>query len=197
MKKILGIATLFLVVCAFTAYHSDTFLTPINLENVLRRTALFGIISIGAAFVIITRGIDLSIGSVIALVGTMLPWLLVHHQFSPVMGVATVMGVSLVIGLMHGLLITKLQLQPFIVTLCGLLLYRGMARQLTGDQNQGFGTAYEGLRSLAIGTPFSMPVPGVGSVAIPAPLLILIGVAVLAGVFLNQTVYGRYTSRGQ
>ena len=76
MKKTLGILGLLILVFLATAYMADSFLTPFNLENLIRRTSLFGIISIGVAFVIITGGIDLSIGSVICLIGCGLPFLL-------------------------------------------------------------------------------------------------------------------------
>ena len=75
--KIIGILSLLAVVFIYTALASDNFLKLGNLENVVHRTALFGILSIGVAFVIITGGIDLSIGSVVCLVGVLLPWLLV------------------------------------------------------------------------------------------------------------------------
>ena len=77
--KIIGIIGLLLAVCCYTAVSSDNFLKVGNLENIVHRTALFGILSIGVAFVIITGGIDLSIGSVVCLVGVLLPWLLVTH----------------------------------------------------------------------------------------------------------------------
>ena len=76
MKQVLGIGGLLLVVFVATALMSDAFLKPFNLENLMKRSALFGIISIGVAFVIITGGIDLSIGSIICLVGCGLPFLL-------------------------------------------------------------------------------------------------------------------------
>jgi ribose transport system permease protein len=92
------------------------------------------------------------------------------------------MTISTLIGLAHGLLITKLKLQPFVVTLCGLLLYRGFARWLTDDQSQGFGDQFEGLRLLAVGK--------VGIV--PVPLFLMVAIALVAGVILNFTIYGRY-----
>ncbi len=80
MKKILGIFGLLLFICVATALMSDRFLTEFNIENLIRRSALFGILSIGAAFVIITAGIDLSIGSVVCLIGCLMPWMLVDHE---------------------------------------------------------------------------------------------------------------------
>ena len=189
MKKILGIFALLVAVCVVTVLFSDRFLTAYNLENVIRRTALFGIISIGVAFVIITGGIDLSIGSLICLVGCGLPWLLSVKGLPLPVALAAVLGASLLIGLAHGLLITKLRLQPFVVTLCGLLLYRGLARGLTGDQTQGFGAAHDGLRWLATG---KLAVPGLGGFGVPMPCVILLFVAIAAAVFLNHTIYGRY-----
>ena len=189
MKKTFGIFALLVAICVVTVLFSDRFLTVYNLENVIRRTALFGIISIGVAFVIITGGIDLSIGSLICLVGCGLPWLLAVKGLPLPAALAAVLAVSLAIGLAHGLLITKLRLQPFVVTLCGLLLYRGLARGLTGDQTQGFGTSYDSLRWLATG---KLAIPGLGGFGIPMPCVILLLVALAAALFLNHTIYGRY-----
>ncbi|MFP6894527.1 MAG: ABC transporter permease [Opitutales bacterium] len=186
MKKIQGIFLILVCVIVMTTIMSDVFWGFYNLENVLRRTALFGIISIGVAFVIITGGIDLSIGSVICMVGCGLPWLLVEQEVSVPVALLAVFGFSLAVGLLHGILITKVKLQPFVVTLCGLLLYRGITRGFTGDQSQGFGTDFKGIRELATG---EIPLFGFN---LPMPCLFLVAVAVLAGVFLNKTIYGRY-----
>jgi ribose transport system permease protein len=190
MKKILGIFGILVVVIIATIVLSDgIFLRPFNMENLIRRTALFGIISIGVGFVIITGGIDLSIGSVICLVGCGLPWLLSVHGWSMPAGLAAAFFVSLAIGLAHGLLITKIRLQPFVVTLCGLLMYRGITRGFTGDQTQGFGTNFKAVRGLATA---EIPLPFVEGFGIPAPCVFLVVVAILAGIFLNLTIYGRY-----
>jgi ribose transport system permease protein len=216
--KILGILGLLVAVAILTTVLNPRFLLEANVENLIRRTALFGILAIGVAFVIITGGIDLSIGSVVGLVGCLLPWLLIAHQW-PVWGaVSFILLVSLLIGLAHGLLITKLKLQSFVVTLCGLLLYRGIARGITADQTQGFATGYRALRYLATGSPFSVPVPfltwisegnwsryrtnvytgvqtkldAVSWIDIPMPFIVMVGLAVVAAVFLNRTIYGRY-----
>jgi ribose transport system permease protein len=188
MKKVLGILGLLVFICVATALMSDRFLTEYNIENLIRRSALFGILSIGAAFVIITSGIDLSIGSVVCLVGCLLPWMLVEHQFSVPMALLVVLLISLGIGLTHGLLITKVRLQPFVVTLCGLLFYRGLTRGIVQDQTQGFRSGFKELRGLSQG---QVPLPGT-DFGIPNPCVILLIVAVLSIVFLNFTVYGRY-----
>lgn len=189
MKKILGITALLTVVCIVTALASDSFLSGYNLENLIRRTALFGIISIGVAFVIVTGGIDLSIGSVVCLVGCGLPWLLTTLHWPLSAALLTVAAVSVGIGLIHGLLITKLRIQPFIVTLCGLLLYRGIARGFTLDQTVGFGSDFKPLRTLATG---QIDLPFIHGFSLPAPWIFLLVVAILAAIFLNRTIYGRY-----
>ena len=186
MKKILGILGLLLAIFVVTWIVEPKFVSAYNLQNIIRWTSLFGIISIGVAFVIITGGIDLSIGSLIGLVGCLLPMLLAAG-YAPAIALLAVVVLSLAVGLMHGLLITRLGLQPFVVTLCGLLFYRGFARWLTHDQVQGFGSSYEGLRQLAIGK-----VSLGGGFALPIPFFLLVFAGVLAALFLNRTIWGRY-----
>ena len=185
MKKILGILGLLLAIFVVTWIVEPKFASAYNLQNIIRWTSLFGVISIGVAFVIITGGIDLSIGSLIGLVGCLLPMLLAAG-YAPTVALLAVVVLSLAIGLMHGLLITRLGLQPFVVTLCGLLFYRGFARWLTHDQVQGFGSSYEGLRQLAIGK------VSLGGFALPIPFFLLVLAGVLAALFLNRTIWGRY-----
>jgi ribose transport system permease protein len=187
MRKTYGILGILVFVVTLTAILNRNFLSAYNLQNTLQWTSLYAIISIGVAFVIMTGGIDLSIGSVVGLCGTLLAVLLRKHEWPVPAALAAVLAVSLAIGFFHGLLITKVRLKPFIVTLCGLLLYRGLARYITNDQSQGFGSGYEGLRALAAGRPFTL-----FSVPIPWPFLIMIALAIAASVFLNRTVWGRY-----
>jgi ribose transport system permease protein len=187
MKKLLGILGLFVFIFVATALLNRQFVSAYNIQNLVSWTSLFGIISIGVAFVIITGGIDLSIGSVVGLVGSIMAWLLTQKGWSVAGTLAAVVAVSLAIGLGHGLLITKMRLQPFVVTLCGLLLYRGLARYITDDQSQGFGSSYEGLRQLAIGKWQVNP-----QFAVPVSVFLLAGVALVAAVFLNRTIWGRY-----
>lgn len=187
MKKLLGITGVLLAVFVLTAILEPNFLTAYNLQNTLRWTGLFGIISIGAAFVIITGGIDLSVGSVVGLVGVLLPMFLIGQQWSIAAALVAVLVVLLAIGLLHGILVTRLNLQPFVVTLCGLLFYRGVARWISGDQTQGFGAGFDSFRQLAIGR-----IPITESFGVPIPFALMVVVAVLAAVLLNYTVWGRY-----
>lgn len=189
MKKILGIFGLLVFVFVVTALKEPNFLSAYNLQNTIRWTSLFGLIAIGVAFVIITGGIDLSIGSTIGLVGSLLAYLLTNKGWSVPAALTAVMLVSLLIGVAHGLLITRMRLQPFIVTLCGLLIYRGASRFITDDESQGFGSTYEGLRLLAKG---KLTLPFTNGFALPVPFLILVVVGIAAAIFLNRTIYGRY-----
>ncbi|MEJ7712663.1 MAG: ABC transporter permease [Pyrinomonadaceae bacterium] len=88
------------------------------------------------------------------------------------------------LGALHGFLITRVNLQPFIVTLCGLLFYRGLARFIANDETKGFGSGagFEWLRSLATGN----------LVGIPVPFVLLIIISVVMWVVLHRSVYGRY-----
>ena len=178
MNKILGIFGLLVFVCLFTTVLTSSFDNALNLYNVSRWSALFGILSIGVAFVIITGGIDLSIGSVVCLVGCLLSVFIMKYQWPVYLSIAAVMLISLGLGLLHGILITKLKLQPFIVTLCGLLVYRGFARWFVADQPQGFGQAHDdGIRQWALGKPCDL-----------ATLLMVVGIGLFV-VFLVRTIW--------
>ncbi len=202
MKKLYGILGLFFALCLVNAIFADNFLTPFNIENTLKRTGPYGIIGIGALFVIVTGGIDLSIGSVVGLVGVILPWLLTKHNVPVPMAICVVLLVSLAVGLTHGLLITKLKVQPFIVTLCGLMIYRSLARYIAEDTTFGFGTDEEfaGLKSAfkgripegGITVPDASRESGEATFAIPAAFFIMFLIAVASAIFLNMTIYGRY-----
>lgn len=186
MKKLAGITSLLIAIFLFSWIFEPKFVSAYNLQNIIRWTSLFGIISVGVSFVIITGGIDLSLGAVIGLVGCILPMLL-NAGYSAITAFSAVILLSLSIGLIHGLLITRLGLQPFVVTLCGLLFYRGLARWLTSDQIQGFGSQHENLRALAIGK-----ISLAGIIEIPAPFLIVVTIGIIAAIFLNRSIWGRY-----
>ncbi|MFN9939713.1 MAG: ABC transporter permease, partial [bacterium] len=96
------------------------------------------------------------------------------------------------LGLVHGLLITRLHLQPFVVTLCGLLIYRGVSRWLTNDNPAGFGELQQVLGPVASGR-VGLAYRGEDLVfGIPIPFFLLLLIAVLAALFLNRTIWGRY-----
>ncbi len=189
MKKSLGILTLFTAICVFTSIYGERFLSGVNLMNLTQRTALFSILALGASVVIVAGGIDLSIGSVVCLAGIMTPWLLVEHGWSPWAVIPLVLAMSACIGLFHGLLVTRLRLQPFLVTLCGLLLYRGIARWMTGDQSQGFQGEFEGVRAPALAR---IEIPFLDEFRLPATVIPVLMLALVLGFCFSKTVWGRW-----
>lgn len=178
MKRILGILGILIAVMVVTGILQPAFLSGYNLSNVTQLSAYFAILSIGVMFVIITGGIDLSIGPVVGLVGCLLPLLIVKYGFHPALAIAFVMGVAALIGTTHGLLITKAKLQPFVVTLCGWLIYRGLARWITGDANQGFGNSFNGLLEIS-----RKKIPLPGDYQVPIPVVYMLIIALLAAIF--------------
>ncbi len=189
MKKNLGLIILLLLSCIITFILNERFLAPVNIENLLRRTALFSILSVAVSFVITTGGIDLSIGSMVCLIGTLLPWATTKMGIPWFTAIPVLLGIACLLGLCHGLLTTKLKLQPFIITLCGLLLYRGIARGITGDQTQGFGSSLESLRGLILHRFSLEPLLPVG---IPYIVFIALTIGILAGLVMNYTPFGLY-----
>ncbi len=168
---------------------ADTFANPVflgqaNLLNLTRSIGLFGIFSVAMGIVIITGGIDLSIGSMFALLGVILADLLGPDNMPWPLAIALIILIAMVLGLFHGLLVARARLQPFVVTLCGLLMYRGLARFISHDETVGFGgsTGYELLRTLATGNVLN----------VPAPFIIFIVVCIVVGIVLHISIYGRY-----
>jgi ribose transport system permease protein len=184
MKKELGIFILLVVICAVTGLKNPLFFSHANLVNTANLIGLFGIFSIGAGMVIITSGIDLSVGSMIALDGMLLVLALTEWHWPWPLAVLFALLVPTVFGLVHGMLIARLKMQPFIVTLCGLLIYRGAARFTANDMTKGFGDAqgFQTLQQLANGTFFGLP----------TPFVYLIVIAIIMWFVLHRSVYGRY-----
>ena len=146
-KKDLGLLVLILAVGFIVFLRNPLFLSPNNIANTANLIGLFGLFAIGQGFVIMTGGIELSAGSMIALLGTLFVDLVGSKGVPWPIAFAIVLVLGLLLGLAHGLLITKLKMQPFVVTLCGLLIYRGVARGYTADATAGlpFGSEYPGL----------------------------------------------------
>jgi D-xylose transport system permease protein len=112
----------------------EAFLTPENLSNVTAQIAEIVLIGVGMTFVVLTGGIDLSVGAGMALFGTIAATLQIDHHQPAVVAIAAALGASVVVGLCHGLLIAKLRIPPFIATLSGFLAYRGLALLLSNSR---------------------------------------------------------------
>src|SRR4249920_3097744 len=184
MKKDIAIFLLLVVLCAIVTALNPRFLSPANLQNTARLIGAFGIFSLGLGLVIITGGIDLSVGPSFALLGVLLSMMLTEWHFPWPLAVVVIVGFAALLGAIHGLLITRLRLQPFVVTLCGLLVYRGLARFIADDETKGFGDAagFRTLQQLMTGSVFGVPTPFVA--------MTIIGVVMW--VVLHRSVYGRH-----
>jgi ribose transport system permease protein len=153
----------------------------------------YGVITLGAALVIIAGGIDLSIGSVVGFAAVLFG-VLMKAGVHPYLAVPLVVLTGALIGLGNGLLITRLKLQPFLVTLCGMFVYRGAARLLAGTVRQPdvveahpeFAGPLQTVRYTLIGK------DSTGELVFPAEFLILLVLAGVVGFFLHRTAYGRY-----
>ena len=166
--------------CVVLNFLTPHFLTVSNLLNVAQQTAINAIIAVGMTFVIITAGIDLSVGSVLAFAGVVLGSTLKAGLPVPV-GLLVGLTVGLGCGLVNGVLIAYGKLPPFIATLGMMSVARGAA--LLTTQGRPVSLFPEGLRVLAEGEVLH----------IPAPVIIMAGIYVLAHFLLTRTKLGRYT----
>ncbi|HEY4200414.1 MAG TPA: ABC transporter permease [Devosiaceae bacterium] len=183
-KKDLGLLGLIIVVGAVVSIINPRFLLPTNLANTANLVGMFGLSALGQAIVILTGGIELSVGSMIALVGVLFVDFVANQNIPWPIAVVLMLVLAVVVGLVHGLLITKLKLQPFIVTLCGLLIYRGVARFYTKDATAGFsfGQNFPDLEFIAAGRSFG----------VPNSFIALIIVAAIMWVVVHRSVFGRH-----
>ncbi len=183
-RKELGLLVLVIAIAAVTSIINPQFVSSVNLMNMANLIGLFGIFSIGQGLIIITGGIDLAVGSMFALLGVVFLDLVVHHEVAWWAATLVVLAGGLAMGLAHGLLVTRVGLQAFVVTLCGLLIYRGAARYYTGDSTISLGFA-EGVGTIAW-------IAAGRSYGVPHSFIALILVALLVGVLLHRSVFGRY-----
>ena len=199
-KKDLGLLILILVIGTIVAIINPRFLLAANLSNTANQIGLFGIIAIAQAFVILTGGIELSVGAIVALLGALFIDLIVNVEVHWAVATLIVIGAGALMGLLHGALIAKVGLQPFIVTLCALLIYRGTARYYTKDATVGFGfgASFPTLEWLTAGrSEIFAPVARLfghdgPTIAVPHSLIVLVIITVVAGVVLHRSVLGRY-----
>lgn len=178
-----GLLLSLLLLCLALTLASDRFLTAENLTNVIRQASINGIISIGMMMVILTRGIDLSVGSVLALATIVGADLLLKGTLSPMMAIVVTLVIGGGAGLVNGLLVSVVKIPPFIATLGMMTFARGAALAYSNGQPiTGLGALGEGIRWLGSGV--------VGG--IPVPILVMAVVYVLAYILLNHTNIGRY-----
>ena len=197
LKKDLGLLVLIIVVGTIVALINPRFVSPINIANTLNLVGLFGLFSIAQGFVIITAGIELSVGSIIALLGVVFVDLIANQGVPWPLAALLVLAIGLVMGLVHGLLVTRLKLQPFVVTLCGLLIYRGVARFYTQDATAGFpfGVNFPDLEWITTGRTDVVALltgDAVRTLPLPHSFFFMLVVAAIMWVVLHRSVFGRY-----
>ena len=174
-----GPALILLVLLAIATVMSDVFLTQRNLVNVLRQVSGTGLMAVGMLFVILTRGIDLSVGSIAAL-GSVASALMVQH-IMPGAAVVLTVFVGTVAGLISGLLIAFLRLPSFVTTLATMTIARGAALIVSNGQPIRMGKAGDAITYFGAGS----------FVGIPYPVWLMGTVFVLAGLILTYTRFGR------
>jgi ribose transport system permease protein len=173
-----GIIVLLVLFGALTL-ASDQFLTGANLANLARQVAIFGIIAIGQLLVILTAGIDLSVGSVLGLSGCVTAELLVHGVPIP-LAILGGLAAGLLCGLVNGLLVAYAKLPPFIVTLGMLGIARGVVLVFTNAST--IQPLPDSFTAIANGT----------LLGIPNLLWLFAAVALVAAFVLRRTTFGRY-----
>ncbi len=183
-----------LVLMGGFAILDPRFLRPLNLFNVMRQVSIYGILAIGMTFVILTRGIDLSIGSVVAFAGLAAAAVAKGglqyrftagadaeaHGYGWPLAVLAALAAGTAAGWLQGVAITKLKVPPFVVTLGGMSAFRGVALLFAGGGPiSGFDDAYRWWGQGYVGP-------------VPVPVILFLLLAVIAHIVLRATRYGRH-----
>ena len=171
------------VACLFLSFATDSFATPKNLYNITRNVTFVAIIALGMTMVIITGGIDLSVGSVLCLCSMVLG-VVMHAGYNIEIGISAAIVTALGVGLFHGLLIAYIGLPPFVVTLATLSVARSLAMVASGNTVVfQFGPDHDKLLALGGGAWF---------LGIANPVIYMVVLALITGFALRWTRFGRY-----
>jgi putative xylitol transport system permease protein len=176
-----GVVTVFVVLCVVFAASSEFFLTWPNWSNILRQSSINGILAVGMCFVVLTKGIDLSVGSVMALAGAVAASLtpMAEPHALPLV-IAAGLGVGLLLGTANGLLVAKMHVPSFVVTLGMLSIARGLTLIFTdGQPIPNLSPEFRAIGNSTLA-------------GLPMPVWILLGVFVVATLVLKFTPLGRY-----
>jgi ribose transport system permease protein len=193
-QRVLAFGALILLFIGFWI-ASPVFVSFNNISGILLATAVNGVLALGATFVIITGGIDLSIGTVMTFSAVITAVLIGDDQqlFStwelPVLvGVFGGLGAGALCGLVNGVLIAKMKIPPFIATLGMMYVTKGLSLVLSHLKPIYFNNHRE-FREIAMGSVIGSIIPGFD---IPNAVLIMFGAAIVAGLILSKTILGRY-----
>lgn len=180
-----GVLAALVVLCIVVSLASPYFFTLRNIFNVLQGMSMIGIMAIGMTMVLVAGGLDLSVGSILAVGGVLTARLMTYHGVHPWLAVLCGLGAGLAFGTVNGLVVTRVRIVPFITTLGTLSIGRGLA----------FLLATSGEGTVASNVP--MRDPGVGFLGagyvgpVPMPVIIMLALVALAALFLSNTVLGR------
>ncbi len=175
-----GIIAVLGALIIFFSMTTDSFLRTENLWNVTRQIAMLGVSAVGMTCVIITAGIDLSVGSVMSLTNIFCASLMVKLGFDPLVAILLSLILAVIIGLINGAIINEFNVPPLIATLGTMTSLRGFSYVLCGGMP-------------VFGFPDRFRILGQGYFGpIPIPVIIMICIFVLGWFFLNRTRYGRY-----
>lgn len=178
-RSVIGLI-IFSVIISFL---NDRFLTLSNISNVLRQTSINSIIAAGMTFVILTGGIDLSVGSTLALTGAISAYL-ISSGMHPLLALILALIAGLVIGMLNGVIVSKGKVQPFIVTLATMTILRGATLVFTNGRPISTGYDAYGQMFNKIGAGYIL--------GIPNPVIIMVIIFALSYVILKNTTIGRY-----
>lgn len=174
-----GLFFALVLICTGLSAATPNFLTPGNLLNVVRQISLNGILAVGVTYVLLTGGVDLSLGSVVALTGVVAASFAHPGQYPLLVPVLIGVLTGLMCGWVNGLIITRGQVAPFIVTLGMMTIARGLALVLSdGRPVSNLSQAFKVIGGDVLG--------------FPIPILVLCVVALVSWVFLARTRLGRY-----
>ena len=175
-----GALVMLILVCIIATIRYERFLTEENLLNVLRQNSMLGLVALGMTFVILTGGIDLSVGSLLALAGVVAAYLAPQGVFVALLGAV---AVSTFLGAVNGIIIAKARIQPFIVTLGMMIAARGFVLAITDEKSVRIPVNLSDFTYLGRGE--------IGGF-LPVPIAILIIAFAIGWVVLNYTRFGRH-----
>ncbi len=188
-QMLLAFASLIALIVIFSVLKPDAFFTSDNLIGILQSTTVIGVLAIASTFIIITSGIDLSVGVLMTFCAVMAGVLMVNLGLPLWIGVPGAIAVGALCGMVSGLAITKLRVPPFIATLGMMMLLKGASLIITQTRPIYFNDV-QGFDAISLGSVLGDVLP---FFPIPNAVLIMFIVAVLSAVILNKTALGRYT----
>ena len=188
-QKVLAFASLIALIAVFTVLKPDAFMTQDNIIGILQSTTVIGVLAIASTFIIITSGIDLSVGVLMTFTAVMAGVFMVNLGMPMSLGIAGALAMGALSGCTSGLAITKLRVPPFIATLGMMMLLKGMSLLITKTRPIYFNDI-DGFDQISLGSLMGDLIP---TLPIPNGVVILFVVAIVCAVILNKTALGRYT----